>query len=66
MDAFTEDVALQRVAIDAALGLGLVQQEWNQKQGEPSQTAAHKTSLLVAQRLHWVETRGSGRRVESR
>jgi hypothetical protein len=66
VNGLPEDTTFQRVAIDAALGVDLVEQERDTKKREPSQTAAHGTSLLVAQRLHWIEMRGSGRRVESR
>jgi len=51
MYGLTENTAFQCIAIDAALGVELAQQERNQKQGEPSQTAAHKTSLQAAEKV---------------
>jgi hypothetical protein len=51
VNGLTEDATFQRVAIDAALGVGSAQKERNQKQGEPSQTAAHKTSLQAAEKV---------------
>src|ERR1039457_4390897 len=74
VNGLTEEATFQRVAIDAALGVDLAEQERATRQCEPSQTkpsqtTEHRTSLLVAallvaQCLHGIETRGSGRRVE--
>src|ERR1700691_2034081 len=64
-DDLSEDTALQCVAIDAVLSVGLAEQERNYEPYKPSTKTPHGISLLVAQRLHGIETRSAGCRVEA-
>jgi len=51
VNGLPEDTTFQRVAIDAALGVDLGEQERDTKKSEPSQTAAHKRSLQAAEKV---------------
>ena len=59
MNFLREDAAMKDAAINASLGVGLGEKEWNQEKSGPFQAATHKTSLLITERLHGIETRRS-------